>query len=249
MTGSEVQGVPHEDRIAAAASASEAASLDLLTRLIEAGRGGRETIDGLIAEEFAALGVETETYDYDPAEVPLVVEFAAATPGGAEQARCLIGRTGGEAPRDGRSLILFLHPDSEPFGTDPAWTSDPFRAELRDGRITGWGVADDLAGIAIMLQSCAVLKGAGLALCGRLALVSAPSKSHRRGIAAALHRGLDADAAIYLHPAESGKGLDEIKAFAPGQIEFAVTIEGRLPTRTSRLTPPSPISPSIRSRR
>ena len=229
MTSSEIRDVTHGERIATASSASEPASLDLLSRLIEAGRGGRETIDALIAEEFAALGIETETLEYDPAGVPLIAEFAVATLGEAARARCLIGRTGGDAPQDGRSLILFSHPDPEPFTPMPAWRSDPFRPEIRDGRMIGWGVADDLAGIAIMLRSVAVLRAARLSPAASLVLVSAPSKNHRRGIAAVLHHGVDADAAIYLHPAESGKGLNEIKAFAPGQIEFSVTIEGRLP--------------------
>lgn len=217
------------DRIAHASAATEAASVDVLTRLIEAGRGGREAIDALILREFEALGLAVETLDYKPEDVPLVAEFAAATTDGATPARCLIARTGDAAAEGGRSLILFAHPDPEPFRSEPAWRQDPFTAIVRDGRISGWGVADDLAGIAIMLQSVAVLRQAGLSPAAPLSLVSAPSKSHRRGIAAALHHGLESVAAIYLHPAESGKGLDEIKAFAPGQIEFAVSITGRLP--------------------
>ena len=64
---------------------------------------------------------------------------------------------------------------------------------------------------------------------GDVILVSSPSKKHRRGISAALHDGITADAAVYLHPAESGRGLDEIKAFAPGQLEFMITVQGRAP--------------------
>jgi acetylornithine deacetylase len=60
-------------------------------------------------------------------------------------------------------------------------------------------------------------------------LIGAPSKKHARGISAALHRGITADGAIYLHPAESGRGLNEIKAFTAGQLEFRITIFGRPP--------------------
>lgn len=217
------------DRIASASAAAEAASVDLLSRLIEVGRGGREAIGALILGEFEALGLTVETLDYRPVDVPLVSEFAAATADGATPERCIIARTGDAAAEGGRSLILFAHPDPEPFRPEPAWRRDPFTPVISDGRISGWGVADDLAGIAILLQSVAVLRQAGLSPAAPLSLVSAPSKSHRRGIAAALHHGLDADAALYLHPAESGRGLDEIKAFAPGQIEFAVSVRGRLP--------------------
>lgn len=235
MSGSEKTGgagsfdASIADAVRLAAEGIEASSLDLLKRLVHAARDGRDAIDALIGVQMTALGLDDESFEYDPADVPLIAEFASEQPGGHQRERCLVGRSGKGADETGRSLILFAHPDPEPYRDTPAWATGPFAATVANGRITGWGVADDLAGIAVMLQSLAVLKAAGLAPSGALSLVSAPSKSHRRGIAAALHRGLAADAAIYLHPAESGKGLDEIKAFAPGQIEFQVTVEGRLP--------------------
>ena len=64
---------------------------------------------------------------------------------------------------------------------------------------------------------------------------------HRRSdakllrISALLHGGLNADAALYLHPAESGAGLREVKAFASGQVEFRTVIEGRPPDTTEPL--------------
>jgi acetylornithine deacetylase len=47
-----------------------------------------------------------------------------------------------------------------------------------------------------------------------------------------MHEGLTADGAIYLHPAESGAGMREIKAFCSGQIEFRVAVAGREPETT-----------------
>ena len=81
----------------------------------------------------------------------------------------------------------------------------------------------------MLVMGLRLLRTAGLRPNGDLLLVSAPSKKHRRGIAAALHHGLSADAAVHLHPAESGRGLDEIKAYAPGQLEFMITVRGREP--------------------
>ena len=51
---------------------------------------------------------------------------------------------------------------------------------------------------------------------GDVILASTPSKRHARGVSALLHGGLTADAAVYLHPAESGVGMREIKAFCLG---------------------------------
>ena len=209
------------------AEAMEQENLELLRTLISAGKEGRAAIDRVVETAMEAAGCVVERLDYLPAEVPLVDEFAAGQVASSSKERCLIGRLSGSA--DGRSLLLFAHPDVEPFTDQPAWRTDPFVPTVRDGRLHGWGVADDLAGIAMLVQSVRLLRQAGLGPLGDLLLVSAPSKRHRRGIAAALHHGLGADAAIYLHPAESGRGLDEIKAYAPGQLEFMITVRGREP--------------------
>lgn len=51
---------------------------------------------------------------------------------------------------------------------------------------------------------------------------------------AVLHHGIVAEAAVYLHPAESGAGMREVKGFASGQIEFCITVSGRGPDTTER---------------
>jgi acetylornithine deacetylase len=64
---------------------------------------------------------------------------------------------------------------------------------------------------------------------GDVVLCSTPSKRHARGVHALLQAGFGADAAVYLHPAESGAGMREVKTLAPGQLVFQVTVHGRLP--------------------
>ena len=81
----------------------------------------------------------------------------------------------------------------------------------------------------MLAAAAAMLQVGDRRLAGDLVLLATPSKRHRRGIGAALHAGLTADAALYLHPAESGRGLGEIKAFAPGQLELTITIDGKPP--------------------
>lgn len=215
------------DAIKSASASLESQSLDLLRQLIIVGKEGRAGIDCLIESAMVTAGCTIEHLDYRPSDVALVDEFAAEQVASASMERCLIGRLLGDG--FARSLLLFAHPDTEPFVNEPTWRSDPFKPRLQDGRLYGWGVADDLAGIAMLVQGVHLIHLAGLRLRGDLLLVSAPSKNHRRGIAAALHHGLSADAAIYLHPAESGRGLDEIKAYAPGQLEFLITVRGQEP--------------------
>ena len=171
--------------------------------------------------------------DYDPAAVPLTEEFATHTMAERDNQTFLVGRLpgrgDGNASGSGKSLLLFAHPDTEPFQPDPRWTSDPKTLSVRRGRAFGWGVADALAGLVMMVGAVSALQSAGVTLASDLTIVSAPSKRHRRGIAAAMASGISADAAVYCHPAESGRGLDEVTAFAPGQLEFSITVQGAQP--------------------
>ena len=54
---------------------------------------------------------------------------------------------------DGGSLLLYAHPDPVPITTTEDWNHDPFAAEIEGDRIFGWGVAGDLAGVAIIAEA------------------------------------------------------------------------------------------------
>ena len=211
-----------------AAQARRDDAIALLGEMVPLSRDPEGLAD-LVAARLAALGCEVEDVRYEPASVPLVAEFASREAATDEPARLVIGRLAAASGASGRSLLLFAHPDTEIVRHAKRWTSDPLIMRIADGRLIGWGVADDLGGLAMMLEALAVLETAGLRPAGDVILASAPSKRHARGIGAALHRGLDADGAVYCHPAESGHGLDEIKAFAPGLLELEIVVRGRPP--------------------
>ena len=129
----------------------------------------------------------------------------------------------------GRSLLAFAHPDSEPVADTDQWRHDPFAGEIEDGRMYGWGIADDLSGVVAMICALDAVQAAGLSLSGPVICASAVSKRRAQGIYAVLERGYQADAAIYLHPAESGAGLGDIKARASGLMYFRITVSGQPP--------------------
>ena len=129
----------------------------------------------------------------------------------------------------GRSMILFAHHDSPaPSGLD-RWRYPPFDPQIVDGRLYGWGAADDKSGVAAMVAAVDVLREAEVSLLGDVTLVSCASKNRARGMAVALASGLRADGCIYLHPAETRNGLREIKNLTLGLVEFRVTVRGRAP--------------------
>ena len=203
--------------------------LECLQRLVRAQQDGEEAVQDCIAASLRASGCVVTELDYRPDRTHGMNEFASASVQGHQMRRLMLGRLPGLPSLP--SLLIFAHPDSERIGKLDGWTRDPFAGEVERGRIFGWGVADDLAGCAAGLATIASLATSSTNR-GEVAFAAAPSKEHARGAAALFRKGFDFDAALYLHPAESGKGLGEIKTATPGQLEFRITVRGEPPDTT-----------------
>jgi acetylornithine deacetylase len=93
-------------------------------------------------------------------------------------------------------------------------------------------VADDSAGICIMTETIDALNQAGFKPKGDIYLMSATAKRNAWGIAALLLDGYRADAAIYIHPAESELGFKEIKTLTSGLLKFRIKVKGMKPPKT-----------------
>ena len=195
----------------------------------------------------AAAGLPVERVRYRPGEVPMVAEFASAQAIDAEERESVV------ATFEGR-------------GGDAASSSSPIPTASRSRRPNAgvtiprrrgrawppaWlGVADDLAGVAILVQGLEAVLETGKAPLGDVILASTPGKRHARGVSALLHGGLRADAAVYLHPAGVGRrhARDQGFRLRPGRVPRSPSMAAR-PIRTRSATPPSRIVPSIRSTR
>ena len=204
--------------------------IQLIRELVKESKKGEEALQRSISKKFSMLGCEVETLKLLPIGLSPEKEFAAEESIGLSERVSVVGRLPGEG--DGRSLMLFAHPDSEELRDLYEWTHAPFEAEVQDGRVYGWGVADDLLGVATMIGALDALQVSDVTLKGDLYLCSTASKRNARGVTAVLDKGYNADAAIYLHPAESGEGLNEIKAFASGLLSFRVIVKGKPPDTT-----------------
>jgi acetylornithine deacetylase len=203
--------------------------IEFLRSLIRSSSRGEEAVQAVVAERFEELGLEVQTLRLLPTRLSLNMEFAAEETIEMTERVSVIGRLEGSG--GGRSLLFFGHPDGEPVTPESTrgWSHDPFAAELDGGRIYGWGVADDLAGVAIMAEAVAAVLEANGRPRGDIYLGSTPAKRNARGILGLLNEGYQADASVYLHPAESEKGLKDIKAITSGMLRFRITVQGRPP--------------------
>ena len=214
-------------RVDQAAATGGEAAVGFLRDLIRLQSQGEDAVQARVAEACAALGCVVEKRRYAPSSVVLRDEFASEAAMATDQREAILARFPGSG--GGRSVIFFAHPDGEPFQKEHGWKHDPLAGEIDAGLIYGWGVADDLAGVATMVEALRAVLAAGVTPKGDVILASTPSKRHARGVHALLHGGVHADAAVYLHPAESGVGMREVKALASGQLIIRIIVKGRLP--------------------
>lgn len=203
-------------------------SINYLKTLVQRYPDGEDALQAELLERFKKLGCEVYVEKLFPTQIQLNKEFAAEETIDMTLRTHIIGKLKGTG--DGKSLILITHPDGDPIETD-LWIKPPHEGKIEKGKMYGWGVADDLAGVAIMVEATNALRNTGIKLRGDLYLMSACAKRNAWGIAALLRAGYKADAAIYVHPAESELGLKEIKSMTSGLLKFRITIIGKKPLK------------------
>jgi acetylornithine deacetylase len=213
------------------------ACLDVVRELLTAAARGDRAVQECVAGRLEALGCAVDIIGHGPGAC-VGGEFSEPEAPAPSELVSVVGTHRGRS--DGhsgaRSLALFAHADIEPPPQDAG--TAVFEPRIAGGRLYGWGVADDLSGVGMMLAALQAMRGAGAPPAGTVHIVSTVSKHRARGMAAVIDRGYRADAAVYVHPAESGFGLEDIKAATPGLLRFGITVAGgEPPTREPAHTP------------
>ncbi len=175
------------------ALASELIGFDTTARTVGEPPREETALQEFLAERLRATGAEIDLWEPDAdalAGKPLVppgLEFA-----GRPQ---LIAR--GRGAGNGRSLVLNGHIDVVSVEPRDSWTSPPFAAEVRDGKLYGRGSCDMKGGIASMVLAAEVLASSGVGLAGDLIVATnTDEESSGAGGTALVERGLRADAGI-----------------------------------------------------
>ncbi|MEV0600070.1 ArgE/DapE family deacylase [Streptomyces sp. NPDC050315] len=172
-----------------------------------------------LAGRLRAAGATVDVWTPKPGDLP---ESPQTPPGlGFDGRPQLVARfpgTGG-----GRSLLFNGHIDvvsAEPRGD---WASDPFRAEVRDGRLYGRGTCDMKGGIAAAVVAAEALAALGIRLPGDLLLNTATDEEwNGAGTLASVGYGVRADAAVVPEPTD----LNVVTA-QRGILGGTVTVAGR----------------------
>jgi acetylornithine deacetylase len=170
------------------------------TRAPDADLGPREeaALQACLAQRLRAAGMRVEVWEPDVAALP-----ATRYPipegfhfGGRPQ---LVARAAGTGA--GRSLLFNGHIDVVSAEPREQWTSDPFRAEVRDGRLFGRGACDMKGGVAAMVFATEVLRALQIPLRGELIVNTVTDEeSTGAGALASVAHGVAADGAIVPEP-------------------------------------------------
>ncbi|MEO8289697.1 MAG: ArgE/DapE family deacylase [Gaiellaceae bacterium] len=123
----------------------------------------------------------------------------------------------------GRSLLLNGHIDAVSYEPRDRWTSDPLRAEVRDGQLYGRGSCDMKGGVAAMVFAAETLAALGIRLAGDLLVnTNTDEESSGAGSMACVAHGVRADGGIVPEPT----GFD-VWVACRGGMYTEVTVPGR----------------------
>jgi acetylornithine deacetylase len=101
----------------------------------------------------------------------------------------------------GRSLIINGHIDVVSPGDLERWTTPPFEAAIRDGRIYGRGAVDMKGGVAAAIFALEALAACGVKLAGEVIVQTVPDEETcAMGTVAVIERGYRADAGLVPEP-------------------------------------------------
>jgi acetylornithine deacetylase len=220
--------VKSDERILDAVAAGRGELVELVTDLIafdttarSPGEPAREEADlqRYLAGRLAAAGAEVDVWEPDSDDVsgtrqiPDPIEFA-----GRPQLAATFAGSGG-----GRSLLLNGHIDVVPSEPRERWTSDPNRAEVREGNLYGRGACDMKGGVAAMVFAAEMLARLGIRLRGDLIVntVTDEESSGAGGLAAVRH-GVRADAGIVTEPTAF-----DVWTCCRGSLSPSITVAGR----------------------
>jgi acetylornithine deacetylase len=206
--------------------------LELLREGLKASLSDLAGFQSWIAERMRQIGLQVDEFVVERDELanqPAYQKTLRENPSALRTGPNIVGTSAGQGA--GGGLLLFAHPDKYPETFE--WGRKLPDMVERDGRLFGPGIADDVAGITAMLSAVETFRRLGFEQTGDLMVASPLGKQLSVwGTYGLMTRYGPMESAIYVHPHESGGGLDEIHMMSSGLIEFLIEIEVKAPDTT-----------------
>ena len=200
--------------------------MSLLTNLIQVRSLSGETASEaqkVVSSYLAQFPYRVEESNDRPSSYKHHAEFMPPTPEGDGPFTNLIGWP---EKRNGSRFAMFSHIDTHLI--EEGWNTSPFKAQVVGDKLFGLGSADDKGGIAAMLIAAKILAETGKPLPVVMSLHGKGGGS--RGSLPVFNRLSKSDhgieAVLYVHPAETGHGLRDIKNAVQGIADLQLTVTG-----------------------
>ena len=186
------------------------------------GESAREAQD-LVKAHLGDLPYRIEASEDRPSQFEAHAEFMPPNPAGDGPFVNVIGWPEGGA---GRRAAMFSHIDTHLLVD--GWRTPPLEPVIENGRMYGLGTSDDKGGVAAMLIAARILAEEGGPLPVVMSLHGKGGGS--RGSLPVFERLSKTDhgigSVLYVHPAETGRGLEDIKNEVLGVVDLQLTVKG-----------------------
>ncbi|WP_255152232.1 M20/M25/M40 family metallo-hydrolase [Halorarius halobius] len=201
---------------------------DLLRRGLEASFEDVDTFQEWVAERLDLLGASTERFTLSRGmltDQPAFRDRLEHDPESVRLGTNVVGRFPG---RTDATTVLFAHADKAPVSYEHVAAGHG--VDVEGDRLVGPGIADDISGVTATIGALETLAQGGWEPATSVLVASIFGKQLGVGGTYGLVRQYGpADAAVYAHPAESGRGLNDLKVGSNGLYEFVIELEGEQP--------------------
>jgi acetylornithine deacetylase len=198
---------PLERRVVAEIEHRQSELVDLLATLVSFDTRAPDSdltpreeaaLQACLAQRLRAAGLEVETWEPDVEALPATRYPIPEDFHFSGRPQLVAWATGTSA---GRSLLFNGHIDVVSVEPRALWTTDPFRADVRHGRLYGRGACDMKGGVAAMVFATEVLRALQVPLRGELIVNTVTDEeSTGAGALASVAYGVGADGAIVPEP-------------------------------------------------
>ena len=217
--------------------------IDFLQASLLASFEGVTNFQMWIRDQMKEIGLKVEEFVVDLEELkaqPAMLKTLRTEPDKLVRGPNFVGRIGGGSDRTTlgqKGVLLFAHAD-KPAETY-VWGKRYLVKKFAQGRrLSGPGIADDVAGISACLSAIRTYRELGIKPHAEVRVASVLGKQLGIfGTYGLVTKYSPTDVAIYVHPPASGGGLRDLIIGALGMVEFNIKIKGRPPATTEPWKP------------